>query len=358
MKIGILTHQYINNYGAFLQAYALCEAISELFPEDEVQIIDYVNIKHFIINAGGWFRFYKDRESLKCWLQKIHLPWTFAKARNREMHLSSRCFNARQINKLKFDCIIVGSDEVWNYKDNKGNAQIKFGVGLDCENLIAYAPSVGKTSYDEKIPDYVVEGIKRFKAVSARDDLTFELAKAITGKEPVRVLDPTFLGEFPKAELKVRHKPYILFYYCEHLPQEIHEQIFAYAKEHDLAVYGAGECDKQYTEITVDLTPFEWVEMFRNAEFVFTGTFHGVVFSILNKRQFKVYLTNESRIKKVGALLRELCIENREIENDFKFDPENIESAINYDSVYNIIKIKQKQSRDYLKSTIKGGVNK
>ena len=45
MKIGILTHQYINNYGAFLQAWALREAISELFPEDEVQIIDYVKVK-------------------------------------------------------------------------------------------------------------------------------------------------------------------------------------------------------------------------------------------------------------------------------------------------------------------------
>lgn len=43
MKIGILTHQYINNYGAFLQAWALRKAISELFPEDEVQIIDYVS---------------------------------------------------------------------------------------------------------------------------------------------------------------------------------------------------------------------------------------------------------------------------------------------------------------------------
>lgn len=43
MKIGILTHQYINNYGAFLQAWALREAIAELFPNDEVQIIDYWN---------------------------------------------------------------------------------------------------------------------------------------------------------------------------------------------------------------------------------------------------------------------------------------------------------------------------
>ena len=60
------------------------------------------------------------------------------------MVLSKRCFNARQINELAFDCIVVGSDEVWNYRDTKGNAELKFGVGLTCKNLIAYAPSVGK----------------------------------------------------------------------------------------------------------------------------------------------------------------------------------------------------------------------
>lgn len=139
MKIGILTHQYINNYGAFLQAWALRKAISELFPEDEVQIIDYVNVKHYIINAGGWFRFYKNRETLKEWFAKVQLPNTFAEARNQEMVLSKRCFNARQINELEFDCIVVGSDEVWNYRDTKGNAELKFGVGLTCKNLIAYA---------------------------------------------------------------------------------------------------------------------------------------------------------------------------------------------------------------------------
>lgn len=305
MKIGILTHQYINNYGAFLQAWALREAIAELFPNDEVQIIDYVNLKHFIINAGGWFRFYKNRESFKDWMEKIKLPRTFAKARNQEMILSKRCFNAKQINALDFDCIIVGSDEVWNYKDTKGNVALKFGEGLTCKNLIAYAPSVGKTAADECVPEYVIRGIKKFKKISARDDLTEQLVCNITGTAPERVLDPTFLAEFPRAELAAKKKPYILFYYCENLPHNILNQIFSYAKEHGLAVYGAGECDKRYSEITVNLMPFEWVEMFRNAEFVFTGTFHGAVFSILNRRQFKVYLTNESFA--VGTLLSAVC---------------------------------------------------
>lgn len=327
MKIGILTHQYINNYGAFLQAWALREAIAELFPNDEVQIIDYVNLKHFIINAGGWFRFYKNRESFKDWMEKIKLPRTFAKARNQEMILSKRCFNAKQINALDFDCIIVGSDEVWNYKDTKGNVALKFGEGLTCKNLIAYAPSVGKTAADECVPEYVIRGIKKFKKISARDDLTEQLVCNITGTAPERVLDPTFLAEFPRAELAAKKKPYILFYYCENLPHNILNQIFSYAKEHGLAVYGAGECDKRYSEITVNLMPFEWVEMFRNAEFVFTGTFHGAVFSILNRRQFKVYLTNESRIKKVTALLEELGIQNRKMDSKFEFDLESINGA-------------------------------
>ena len=140
---------------------------------------------------------------------------------------------------------------------------------------------------------------------------------------------------------------YILF-----LGRLVPEKGIRYAKEHGLAVYGAGECDKRYSEITVNLMPFEWVEMFRNAEFVFTGTFHGAVFSILNRRQFKVYLTNESRIKKVTALLEELGIQNREMDSKFEFDLESMKNEINYDAVYRVINEKRQSSKQYLKDAI------
>ena len=73
---------------------------------------------------------------------------------------------------------MVGSDEVWNYCETKGNAKVKFGIGLNKEKLIAYAPSVGETKEND-IPDYVIKGIKRFKAVSARDYLTEKLVEKI-----------------------------------------------------------------------------------------------------------------------------------------------------------------------------------
>jgi len=358
VKIGILTHQYINNYGAFLQAWALREAVKEMFPNEEVEIINYINRKHFIINVCGWFRFYRHKENLKCWIQKTKLPRTFEKARKKEMVLSSRCYNAQQINKLAFDCIIVGSDEVWNFMDGKGNTPIKFGIGLTCENLITYAPSVGKAVAGQQVPDYVKEGVKKFKAISARDDLTFELVKKITGQDAIRVLDPTFLVKFPMVKQNIAPKPYILFYYCQQLPESVLRQIFEYAHENNLNVYGAGECDRKYTKITVNLTPFEWIEMFRNAEFVFTGTFHGVVFSVMSKKQFKVYLTNESRIRKVNALLKELGIENRQMTQSFRFDLNELAEEINYDCVYQIIDEKRKISRAYLEKAIKESVDR
>jgi len=351
MKIGILTHHYISNFGAFLQAYALQEAVKKLFPQDEVHIINFIHIKHFIINTGGWFRIYGNRETPRAWLQKIRLPFTFHKARGKYLRQTKPCFFARDINRLQFDCVIVGSDEVWNYRDTKSNARLKFGCGLTCRKLIAYAPSVGKSDPSQGVPDYVSTGLKSFDAVSARDDLTKAFVESVAGVTPVRVLDPTFLTDFPLAKRVVPDKPYILFYYCEHLPQEYLDQIISFAAENGYAVYGAGECGKIYSAVTVNLTPFEWVQMFRDARMVFTGTFHGAVFSILNQKQFFCYLTNQSRIKKVGALLRELGISDRIIAQGFCLNDAR-RNVIDYNAVSANIAAKKEASISFLKQSI------
>lgn len=351
MKIGILTHHYINNFGAFLQAYSLQEAIKELFPEDEVCIINCINIKHFGINTGGWFRFYIKRENFRSWFQKIQLPRTFGQAREKYMNLTGRCYNARGIEKLNLDYIVVGSDEVWNYKETKGNAKVKFGVGLDKEKLVAYAPSVGQTD-DTDIPDYVRTGILRFKAVSARDALTEKLAEEIRGEEIRRVVDPTFLIRTPADSVKGVKQPYLLFYYCDGLPREEREKIIRYARENHLEIYGAGECDKVYTDITVNITPFQWVWMFRNAEFVITGTFHGAVFSMLNHRQFACYLSNPSRIRKVASLLDEFDLRDRQCSANASEIIETLNRKIDYEKKEVLFEQRRQKSRKFLKDAI------
>lgn len=353
MKIGILTHHFIANFGAFLQAYALQKAIQHEVPGAEVKIINYVHLKHCIINNGGWFRFYVNRETPRAWLSKIQLPYTFWKARQEHMNLTPLYFNTSGVNSENFDVIVVGSDEVWNFSDPKSDAEIKFGVGLNCQRLVAYAPSVGNSTADD-VPQYVKDGLAKFKAISVRDMLGQDLVESITGQRPRKVLDPTFLIEFPIEELELPNKDYILFYYAEHLPEKIKKQIFEYAHEHGFAVYGAGECDKAYTDITVNLTPFQWVQMFRNARFVITGTFHGVAFSIENQRQFKVFLTQKNRIKKVNDLLSNLNITNRNIDDNYIFDLDNPTDEIDYEAVNEMIKVYKASSLQYLSNAIKG----
>ena len=181
------------------------------------------------------------------WLEKIQVPITFTKARKRYMNLTKKCFTVRSINELHFDCIIVGSDEVWNFIESKANAKIKFGEGLSCQKLIAYAPSVGQTSVTE-LPNYAVNGIRRFAAISARDDITEEICQSIRNEKIKRVVDPTILVDIPTELVRDIRKPYILFYYCDGLSGLEKDKIFEYAKRNGLAVYGAGECDKCYTK--------------------------------------------------------------------------------------------------------------
>jgi len=356
-KIGILTHHYIHNYGAFLQGYSLQEAIKKLYPNDEVYMIDYVNNKHLIKNTLGWFRYNPKKDSFKSYIQKIRLPKIFKNTQKKYYNLTKRIHNTNELNRLELDAIVVGSDEVWHYEDIAKHP-MKFGYNVKVDKLLSYAPSTGSSNIKENIPEYVKEGLKNFTGLSARDDNAENLVKNVLGKQTTRVLDPTFLYEFPEYSSKfvdyIKSQKYILMYYCDKLPLEIREQIIKYANENEYKIFGAGEYKKWFDETFVDIDAFEWVEMFKHAQMIFTGTFHGAVFSIKSKKNFYCYLTNPSRIKKVNSLLKQFEISDRVINNEnYKgiFSKE-IDTNINYENVYKNIEKYKQESLKYLKENI------
>ena len=103
--------------------------------------------------------------------------------------------------------------------------------------------------------------------------------------------------------------------------------------------------------MSIKLDPFEWAELFRRAEYVYTGTFHGVVFSILNRKSFRVFASIDSRVKKINALLKQFGIENRNLSSDAVFDKND---RIDYDKVYEYIDKLRADSTDYLSVAVKG----
>lgn len=358
MKIGIITHHYIKNYGAFLQTYALQQYLTEKYKDAEVVIVNYINKKHQIINIGGCFRFFIGRESIKAYLEKIKIPATFSKAEREFLNITKRVKNAEEINALGLDAVIIGSDEVWHYED-KAASPIKFAVGLRNKKIISYAPSCGGVDLSHPIPEYVQSGMKNFTDISVRDDVSEQLVNRLLGFKPVRVLDPTLIYDFPVYEdnftRRLKKENYILMYFCEKLPEEGIQKIIAYAKGKNWKIYGAGEYAKYYSDITINVSPFQWVEMFRNAQFVFTGTFHGAVFSLITQRNFAAFLTNPSRVKKVNSLLEQFQLSDRIFkEQELNRIEELLEQEIDYSSFNERKEQVRQSSYDFLEKAIVG----
>ena len=143
----------------------------------------------------------------------------------------------------------------------------------------------------------------------------------------------------------------MLFYYCNGLPHDLKKAIVERAREEGYEVLGAGEYDRLYSRMAIRLSPFEWAELFRRAEYVFTGTFHGVVFSILNKKNFRVWASIDSRVKKIAVLLRQFGIANRDLTSDVRIRDD---VKIDYDAVYRTVDRLRAESSDYLLRAVKG----
>jgi len=357
-KIGIITHHYIKNYGAFLQAYALQEVIQQLFQNTDVEIINYINKKHQYRNLRPLIL--SRAESKNClkafrvFLENKMKIMQFNNA-GRLLRKSSRCRTAADINRKRYDVIVIGSDEVWN-TTSVGADKIKFAVGLDCPNIVSYAPSSGYYEPDQGIPEYVSIGMRNFKKVSVRDSQTMSMVKPLYNGEIEIVLDPTFLYDFDPEVRSIRNSidfPYILVYQCDLNKQQV-ILLKEYAKRNKLKIVGAGNHKDWFDLSLINVSPFKWVKLFTQAQYVITGTFHGVIFAIKSKAKFVAYPTLPNRIEKVKYLLSLLGLTDHLLGNE-NADKlcDCLDREIDYKNVFNIIQMYKQKSYSYLEDCMK-----
>ena len=89
--------------------------------------------------------------------------------------------------------------------------------------------------------------------------------------------------------------------------------------------------------------PLDFLELFRDAEFVFTSSFLGTAFSIIFEKQFIVYMNkNEERVL---SILRKLNLINR---FNHQFTGKNIE----YRLINKDIKVLINQSKTYITANV------
>lgn len=352
MKVGILTCHDSINHGSFLQAYCLQEALKKLGLE--VKIINYKSrhqhLKEHQAFLGSFSSYlnpilYLKHKELRRRVLNFSKIQKFKK--NHKLFNLTR-FSHQVINASRdedFDLVVLGSDEIWNFKnDFLGLDLTYFGQGISARKIISYAPSFGQVTSADKIPQEVFDCLQKLSAISVRDENSLRILKTHS-LNAIKVLDPTFLHEVKIPHTYNSLSNYVLIYMTYAEGEDIsYFQEYAKKRQKKLIAIGYEHswCDLSFVNIDV----FEWLNFFRNADTIFTNSFHGSIYSILNRKDFYV-VRPTAKSNKINNLLNDLGLSSR-IVNQLK-DLSQIQGQIlSYDEVEKAIKTYKQKSFDYL----------
>ena len=360
MKAGVITFHNALNYGAVLQTYALQTVLTEL--GCNAQIINYSNT-----NVGG------NSGKAPC-LTQYHNPFNYMNdkkiyEKNRIKEDKICKFSEHYIKKTKpvtkkniadlanqFDVFFTGSDQVWNDKIT-GNDDTYYLDFVPKQKRYSYAASIGGKEISENRVQRVKELLSEFQAISVRESTACAALQRQADISATQVLDPTLLlmkNHYKQLIHQTEKKPYVLLYmlfYSKSLMKSAKKQ----AKKLGIPVYCINASGKEIHGV-IDQSCAgieEWIDLFWNAEFVFTNSFHGTVFSILFERKFNVELPPEkvNAGSRLTDLLKLFHLEDQMISNVQVYTQE-----IRYNDVLSILQHERKKSIDFLRGALMGKV--
>ncbi|MFR2776306.1 MAG: polysaccharide pyruvyl transferase family protein [Anaerostipes sp.] len=294
MRVGILTFQFANNYGALLQAYALKEYIQR---EDvNVNIINYVS-NHFHI-AYSINPFEKKNFAS---IVKASLKWPILTVQHRKFidfrnnYLDLFDVEEKEILTYKYDTIVVGSDQVWNLSIT--NNDMKYFLCEDNDDAvfrkISYAASANDSFPMGKYKNKIQKCLLEFDAISVRENQLKQNLEKI-GVNCEVVCDPVFLLKKEKwSELssnpRMIKQKYILAYMLKE-NNDLSEKAQQISKKYKLpvvVVHPQGRRLCKVGKMRYDIGVSEFVGLIKNAEYVITNSFHAFAFSLIFSK--KIY---------------------------------------------------------------------
>ncbi|MBI9061910.1 MAG: polysaccharide pyruvyl transferase family protein [Marinilabiliaceae bacterium] len=309
MKIGILTYHKGINHGAFLQAYSLQKYITETYNYD-VEIIDYENreLKNKEFSIFLKFKPFFSLNATKIRIWNILKIIKFKKS-SHLLNLSKHSYKITKINTSKYDLVILGSDEIWNFKSQfyKHDSTF-FSQNINAKRIISFAASFGSVKITDKISETNINLIKTIKDISVRDSNSKLIITKQIGLNSTLVLDPTFLVNIDTPLPKIKN--YLLVYITNIVNSE-KQRIKQISKDKNLNIISIGYSNPWCDQSIIPISPIEWIGYFKNASFIATNTFHGVAFSLKYNKPF--YIVDEiTKKNKVHSLLNQLKVKKDE----------------------------------------------
>lgn len=377
--VGLVMAYQGSSYGMNLQAFATQYVIEKLGYETEIiQIKPSSSLKGIPIDVGlfvflpkYWIaRKFSKKHDQDILADEIHkkndnLRIEAAQSfRKKFLHNFTKEFDFSELNvySKKYFAVLIGSDQCWlpGFSFGRRNTLLFVPNGV---RRISYATSLAVSSYPKYCYHSSRKAWKKFDYLSVREEEGRNIIKTICGNDfPVEVVvDPTYLiseeewQDIIPYERKVDGE-YVLSFMlgCEKAQLDCIRD-FADTKKLKLVSIMSNESYSEFDmtnadEVIVGASPSDFINLIRGASYVFTDSFHGIAFSIINKKQVFVFYRERAEDKKkisrnsrIDNILRMWGIEDRLIMNlnlDWEKDTYH---DIDYDNV--IIRKKEMVSR-------------
>ncbi len=369
-KIKTITCHNVYNYGASLQAYALQHFLETL--GHDVEIIDY-NPRYLQKAYNFWYvpensRLYKltqkniiilllfslwsTPKKFKTW--KRIKPFKFFKKHilkcTKETYST---YEELKNNAPLADVYIAGSDQIWNTSLVNGKDPaffLNFGKNV---KKISYAASFGlkKLEHHQK---NVKTYLQALDAISVRETSALKILNEM-GYKGIPVMDPVFLLskkdwlkflENYNFRNRINYK-YVLVYDIFFDDDNLKKSTLKYAKENNLKVVSVDNFVKTpYADINIsNAGPIEFLGLFRDAEAIFSCSFHATAFSVILNKNFGVFYNKKNSSRMIDFL--------QSVELSHCFNPKEIDCKINWNKVNNLLNSNIEKSVIYLTDNLK-----
>lgn len=364
--------QRVPNFGSLLQSYGLKKMLEELGhtvffldiepnPADNRLLQGRCNYFPSEGEPGGTLKS-KIKKMDRYFLNRLNNK-RLARKQNElfeEFGISVLGINDRA-NSEKYDCCVIGSDEVFNCLTGApwGFTTQLFGNVPQARKVITYAASCGATGYED-VPQPARDAIRRtfekVDAFSVRDENTRRFVSELTNKPVQEHLDPVLVANF-REEIQQAKLPedlperycVIYSYYNRICQKQDIEEILSFCRRHELTPLTVG-APQMWVRRHLTLDPFGALKVIQNAAFVITDTFHGTIFSAKYAKRFavKVRASNQNKLE---DLIFKIGVQAHRIDSfrelDERFAVEN-----NSAGVHRMVEREKLRTREYLLNNI------
>lgn len=330
-RTATITFHASHNYGSMLQAYALQRVLSRLGYDNEI-----INLRterqrklYGRISYGQAFQGLKP-------LAKVLLTLPYIKILQRKYDLFEsflahslkltreyRTLEELEKAELPYDCFISGGDQIWNTAslDFDWSFYLPFVRG---GKRISYAVSMGPRA-EEQVSDQrrVADYLSLYDHISVREEGTYALVKSLARTDVEMDLDPTLLltGEEWMSEIpgrRLAQGDYILLY-VPYYKRSVYDMAYYLSGKLGMPVivtqFFLKACRYPFRK-HLDVGPWEFLELLRNARFVVSGSFHALVFSTLFHVPF--WAVNGDKDNRMVTFLKNMSLEDRTINTSDK----------------------------------------